>query len=141
MEEAFVVLFCLVCVGLSACEWNVLEIRIAFVDCFGADEAVVFELFDCVGGVAGEPCHHEERCVQIDGDSQQVVGVSGREVYVWIEVLSVQHCLFENVGDFSPLGVSFFDAKFFCDLGHVEGSAVALLVLSVSEAHDFLLVL
>src|ERR1700723_2351135 len=53
----------------------------------GADEAVVVELLDDVGGPSGDAADGEDRRVEIDVDSQGGVGRCGIEVDVCVELL------------------------------------------------------
>lgn len=110
-----------------------------FVDTRRADQTVVGELLKHVRRPAADSRDHEDRRVEVDRDAENVVSVGGGEIDVGIDSLLGLHHVLKDVGDLAPLALALFSRQFLGNLGQIDRARIALLVLAVAEAHDFLL--
>src|SRR5579862_6881969 len=84
---------------LSALDWDVCQILSAFVDRGRPDQPVVRELLQGVRAPARYARDHEDRRIKVNRDSEDVIGVSGGEVDVRMDVLPFQHRALEDIRD------------------------------------------
>src|SRR5262249_32641398 len=101
----------------------------------GADQTVVFVLFDDVGGPAGDTRHNEDGRVEGVFQAERVVKASGGPVEVGVQVLFVRHHPFDDFGSFFFLA----ESSRRCQLpGHRledAGPYVSGFVDAVAETH------
>src|SRR5690606_29048409 len=102
----------------------------------GTDEAVVFGLFDDMGGPADDPADDEQRGVEFDGEAQVMVQPGARPIEIGPEAFFVEHHFFDDVGRLFEVGAAGLFGQLPARLAEDDGTGIAVFVDAMAEAHD-----
>ena len=105
----------------------------------GAEEAIIGELFEDVGGPAAHPRDGEDGGEEIGGDAEGIVDGSAIEIDIGVEAFLFLHDGGDAFAHLDPFGVTEFVAELDGHGFEVGGARVEDFVDAVSDAHDFFL--
>src|SRR5450755_400911 len=100
----------------------------------GADQAIVVELLDDVGGPAADSREGKYRSEQIYVNPQRVIGGCGVEIHIGVEFFLSLHKFFDLAGHLEPLALAAALPQIAGHFAQVRGPRIFGVIDAMSEA-------